>query len=210
MTAIRTERGLDRLVNFSDATIAIAITLLILPLVDVAGEIGHLSVWQLIVDNSGEFSGFAISFWLIGRFWIIHHRVFEWVRGYSTGLLWANLLWMASIVFIPFTANVLAKITSNRPDVYGLYIGTIAVTAASMLLIEYLLVRDPALLREDSRDQIDLRRASLPTILLVLCLILAVLLPQVGMFWLLLLFFTAPIHNVIERITRRRGSQTGS
>lgn len=35
----RTERGLDRLVNFSDATVAIAITLLILPLVDLAGEL---------------------------------------------------------------------------------------------------------------------------------------------------------------------------
>ena len=35
----RTPRGLDRLVNFSDATIAIAITLLVLPLVDVANQI---------------------------------------------------------------------------------------------------------------------------------------------------------------------------
>ena len=35
----RTDRGLDRLVNFSDATVAIAITILILPLVDLAGEL---------------------------------------------------------------------------------------------------------------------------------------------------------------------------
>ena len=39
MTRFRTERGLDRLVNFSDATVAIAITVLLLPLVDIALEI---------------------------------------------------------------------------------------------------------------------------------------------------------------------------
>lgn len=32
----RTERGLDRVVNFSDATVAIAITILVLPLVELA------------------------------------------------------------------------------------------------------------------------------------------------------------------------------
>ena len=33
-----TERGFDRLVNFSDAVVAIAATLLVLPLVDLGSE----------------------------------------------------------------------------------------------------------------------------------------------------------------------------
>jgi uncharacterized membrane protein len=37
---MRTERGLDRLVTFLDAVVAIAITLLVLPLVELLGE-GH-------------------------------------------------------------------------------------------------------------------------------------------------------------------------
>ena len=41
---MRSETGLRRLVNFSDAVVAIAITLLILPLVDDAGAIGEASV----------------------------------------------------------------------------------------------------------------------------------------------------------------------
>jgi uncharacterized membrane protein len=210
MKAIRTERGLDRLVNFSDATVAIAITLLILPLVDIAGEMSDASVGQLFADHWGQFLGFVISFWVIGRFWIVHHHVFEWVDTYSNGLLWANLLWMSSIVFIPFVANVLAGIDStDHPDVYALYIGTMVVTAASMLTIEVILYRNPRLLREDSRGQINLARAAIPAAILLLALVLAVLFPMVGMFWLLLLFLTRPLSALSDRVLPRRGSQSG-
>ncbi len=39
MTAMQTERGFDRMVNFCDAVVAIAITLLVLPLVDIPSEL---------------------------------------------------------------------------------------------------------------------------------------------------------------------------
>ncbi|MFP3380774.1 TMEM175 family protein, partial [Bacillus sp. SIMBA_069] len=77
MALIRTERGLDRLVNFSDAAVAIAITLLILPLVDAAGQIGHSSFGEFIDKNFWEIFAFVVSFAVIARFWVVHHRIFE-------------------------------------------------------------------------------------------------------------------------------------
>ena len=62
MTRLRTERGLDRLVNFSDATVAIAITVLLLPLVDIALEIEKLSLGDLFARNLGTIIAFAITF----------------------------------------------------------------------------------------------------------------------------------------------------
>ena len=58
MAPIRTERGLDRLVNFSDATVAIAITLLILPLVDAASRIGSQSFADFKRDPAAHFKAF--------------------------------------------------------------------------------------------------------------------------------------------------------
>lgn len=135
---MRTGRGLDRLVNFSDAIVAIAITLLVLPLVDTASDIGRLTLAGFARENIGGLLAFAISFAVIARFWVVHHRVFEWVADYSTAIVWANFLWLAAIVFIPFAANLLSEIDGDRPDVYALYIGNMLISSLAMLLIEYL------------------------------------------------------------------------
>ncbi|MEK8227283.1 TMEM175 family protein [Oerskovia sp. M15] len=83
MLTSRTPRGLDRLVNFTDAAVAIAITLLVLPLVDLVADGEAHSVRALVQGESGTFLAFAISFVVIARFWTAHHRVFEHLRDYS-------------------------------------------------------------------------------------------------------------------------------
>ncbi|GAA1442036.1 TMEM175 family protein [Leifsonia poae] len=209
MRAIKTERGLDRLVNFSDATVAIAITLLVLPLVDIAGEIqnNNMSLGELVSDNWGAFLGFGISFIVIGRFWTIHHRVFEWVESYSRPLITASLIWLAGIVFIPFTTNVLAEAKNGRADVYALYVGTLVVTSAAMFWMEVILYRDPDLVREDARDQINIVRGSTPVLIMLVCFVLVVVAPGIGMYWLLLHLLTKPVDLLLERVFRGRGSQ---
>lgn len=208
MTEIRTERGLDRLVNFSDATVAIAITILILPLVDATDQIRARSLWEFFLHNRGGVLGFVVSFWVIGRFWVAHHRVFEWVDGYSVGLLWANLVWMAGIVTIPFSANLLSDSPDGRGDVYAFYIGTMVVTSGAMVLIEVALKRHPELLVARAKDRIDLLRSICAPVLLLIALVLAVTFPSIGMFWAFLLFLSNPLYLLLKRVFGRRGSHT--
>jgi uncharacterized membrane protein len=200
MARLRTERGLDRLVNFSDAAVAIAITLLILPLVDLAGEIdADESFGEFFAAHVGAFIAFFVTFAVIGRFWMAHHRVFEYVATYSTSLVWLNLLWLASIVFLPFPANAVAQLSRESGSFYALYIGTMLAGTLSMVGIELLLLRRPELLRDDSRRAIDLTTGIAMTCTLLVAAVLAFLVPQVGLLWLLLLFLTRPIRVLLGR-----------
>ena len=88
------EAGLERLVFFSDAVFAIAITLLALD-IRLPIEAVHLSDLQLfnsLVDIWPKYLSFLISFLVIGNFWIAHHRRYRYISRYDTRLLLLNLL----------------------------------------------------------------------------------------------------------------------
>ena len=80
---MRTERGLHRLMNFSDAVVAIAITLLILPLVDSASNIGKGSVGPFLQHHDTQLLAFGLSFAVIWNFWWSQHQMHERVVGYN-------------------------------------------------------------------------------------------------------------------------------
>ena len=200
----RTPRGLDRLVNFSDATVAIAITLLILPLVDVANQISTHPAREVLESHAATLAGFAITFVLIGRFWLIHHRVFELVDGYTYALVRVNLFWLCCIVFLPFAAKLLSNSPGNDPLIYGIYIGAILLTNASMSLMEWLILRGPHLLHPDCEGQLGLFQSVVTTGLILVALLLAVLVPVVNMYALFLIFAGRPINILRNRLRARK------
>ncbi|WP_020076255.1 TMEM175 family protein [Cryocola sp. 340MFSha3.1] len=200
MAVIRTERGLDRLVNFSDATVAIAITLLILPLVDQASKLGGKSFGDFLAENGWEIFAFVISFAVIARFWVVHHRMFESVRDYNSWVIWFNFLWLLAIVAIPFSANVLAESDGQRAEVYALYIGDMLVATIATRLIAEVLYRNPELLTEEARAQIDRTNGIAEASIMAVALVLAVLFPSINLFWLFLLFLSGPLHALLHRL----------
>ena len=208
MAQIRSERGLDRLVNFSDATVAIAITLLILPLVDAATHIGGDNLSEFFQDYWWEILAFVISFAVIARFWVVHHRIFESVVNYSGAMLWFNFLWLIAIVAIPFTANLLSASRGERPDVYALYIGNLLLATIGTQLIGIVLYRNPELMSEEARKDIDRTRGVAELILIAAALVLAVLVPSIGLFWLFLLWLADPLHRLLRLLARGSSART--
>ena len=106
----RTENEVEfgRIVAFSDGVFSIAITLLVLNL----GVEKGLTEGQ--IDNElwaerEDLLAYAISFAVIGRFWLVHHRFFAEVEAFDGGLIGLNLLYLGWIVLIPFSSEVLGE-----------------------------------------------------------------------------------------------------
>lgn len=208
---MHTERGFDRLVNFSDAVVAIAITLLVLPLVDIAGDVATDGLVTVFTDNLSKFFAFALSFAVIGRFWLTHHRIYESVIDYNRSLMSANMVWLFSIVFLPFPTELLGSASSSvDPAVTGLYLGTMLVSTASGWWQRLIVVRHPELQAEEVRGTLSSQHGAIATGIMAAALIIAVALPQVGMWSLLLLFASRPIERLLDRRRPRENAAAGS
>lgn len=101
----------ERLVLFSDAVIAITITLLVLEirLPEGFGEYDDTALWHALVELAPRFLAYLISFAVIGVYWLNHHAKFNHIVGSSRGLLSINLLFLLFIGVVPFTTSLIAE-----------------------------------------------------------------------------------------------------
>jgi uncharacterized membrane protein len=96
----------SRIVAFSDGVFAIAITLLVLAL-DIPDHLHGESVAEALWDQRENLLAYALSFAVIGRFWVVHHRFFSAVTGFDGRLLSLNIFYLSWIVLLPFSSKVL-------------------------------------------------------------------------------------------------------
>ncbi len=147
-----TRRGFDRLVNFSDAVIAIAITLLILPLIDlVTDDQGDGSTFAFNQEALQKLLAFAITFWMMSRQWLANHRIFEKINDYSQTLMSLTFCWLVLMVFLAFPsgmvgASSLGPAESGVAFAFALFWGTLALIALFAALIEIYASRSTDLL----------------------------------------------------------------
>lgn len=201
---MRTDKGLDRLTTFLDAVVAIAITLLVLPLVDLLpGAARDTDLAAVLVGNAGQFGAFLLSFAVISRLWWAHHRLGEKVGAYDGAFVLLNLVWILTIVVLPFVTRVVVVYGTGRLTV-ALYLGTIAASSACLSLLNLLIWRRPALRREGVEAGQAAPWAALATFaLLVLAIVLGMAVRAVNYYALLLLFLSGPVERQIRRRAER-------
>jgi uncharacterized membrane protein len=125
-------RDLARLVAFSDGVMAVAITLLVLNIEtpDVSDE----DLGSALVDLLPSLAAYALAFALVGRFWVIHHNLFETFERLDGPLMGLNLAFLALIALIPFATDLL-DVYSDEPlaaAVFGTTLGLAALANWSM------------------------------------------------------------------------------
>jgi uncharacterized membrane protein len=111
------ELEFGRIVAFSDGVFSIAITLLVLAIGVKNKEVLHVGLGQALLNQHEALLAYAISFAVIGRFWVIHHGFFGDVKAFDSRLIALNMLYLGWIVLIPFSSQVLGEYGGQFPAV---------------------------------------------------------------------------------------------
>lgn len=146
----------ERTIVFTDAVVAIAITLLALDLPLPTGTTSA-ELWRSAGEHSAEYRSFLISFLVIWALWSAHRQLFSHVTGgVDRWLSWMNGMWLLTIVVNPFATKILSPTDDAFPLRFGFYALIICVSSLLFLLMNLRIQRaglfrpgtPPGLLRE--------------------------------------------------------------
>jgi uncharacterized membrane protein len=101
----------ERLIFFSDAVVAIAITLLALGLplpAHLTSASSNLQVFRGMWADHSDYLAFLISFVVIANHWRSHHRLYRYVSKLDSRIITLNLLWLLMIVITPFATRLIS------------------------------------------------------------------------------------------------------
>lgn len=131
------EFQIERLILFSDAVFAIAITLLVIeirvPEIADSSNRPHELI-KALLEKIPELFGFLLSFVVIGQFWSSHHRLFGYVKDFDGKLIWLNLLMLFWIVLVPFTSGLNSR-HGDLNIVWQIYSANLAMIALSLYIL---------------------------------------------------------------------------
>lgn len=147
----------SRIVAFSDGVFSIAITLLVLNL-GIANDLAGGEVGDALWDQRENLLAYALSFAVIGRFWLVHHRFFGEVTAFDGRLIALNLIYLGWIVLIPFSSEVLGEYGNQTAGVV-----VYAVNLSGVVLIGMLMAADAhrgGITSADTAAQLEARRRS--------------------------------------------------
>lgn len=161
------DHPLERMIFFSDAVFAIAITLLIIEVhpPHLHGGASNLEYVGALLNLMPNLIGFFISFFVIGAFWAGHHRSFALAGHYSDRLNGPNLMMLCSIVFMPFsTAFMSANYGALVPSL--LYNSMLVVTGLLNIRLVRLVTSAPVVDERVPVETIAYVRARGPAVVL--------------------------------------------
>jgi uncharacterized membrane protein len=192
-----------RVLAFSDAVFAIAITLLTINL-EVRPGLHGAAFTRAVHQLLPALGAYALSFLILGQLWLAHHRIFGVIARVDYTVLRRNLLFLGLIAIMPFPVRLLSDY-HERPLAVAVY-AVAFIAAMALQLVVWLDVTRPErrdLLTEPVPDEVrtGFSRA-LTGMLLVFGAVmpLAMFAPQyAAVIWALMI----PLRLVVGRFTRR-------
>ena len=205
MTQTRREDRLppsDRMIAFTDAAVAIALTLLVLPLVEIVPEAARSGepAAAVITNNLAPIGSFLLSFAVIARFWSGHHRLFGYEHRLTPSLVQLNLLWLLTIAVLPFPTEMIASLDSHG-FVTPFYLSVLVVCSTALttmaVTMRHTAVRDG---NDDGVPEAFVTGSLSSTTTFVIALVVALAVPSLGSWVFFILFADPVVRPVVRRL----------
>ena len=146
--------GTGRIEAFSDGVIAILMTIMVLDLRPPHGrELRQDTFAELVHYLTPKLTVYALSFVIIAKMWVSHHRLLCVATHVTMPLLWLNnflLFWMS---LIPFATGYVSE-DPARPISVATYGTVLALNAFSFTLLRHYVVTHQAHSRDDIHPHI--------------------------------------------------------
>jgi uncharacterized membrane protein len=177
----------ERVLFFSDAVFAIAITLLVVDLR--VPDVVYNAPRELGADGHKILS-FGISFVVIGLFWLGHHHLFRYITALDRRLILLNLLFLGTIAFLPYPTALLSATTGDQAVSIAFYAACVAATGLMELVIWLYAIRASGLVPvsiSPTRRRYETMRLLPVPVVFALSIPVAFAVPVAALFsWLLL------------------------
>ena len=189
-----------RLEMLCDGIFCVAMTLLVLELKtpDLPKRASSAEILHALREHGLSFLGFGLTFVLAGQFWILHHRLFQYLRGVNRALVALTIPFLMFVSLLPFSTSMLTAFSLRQPVSLMFYLGNQFVLS-TLLAAQWLLARRSGLLSETgdtARRRVFERLIYLQPICFLVSLPLAYISPRNAM---LSVALTWAVLNVIGR-----------
>lgn len=126
----------NRLEAFSDAVLAIIITIMVLEL-----KVPHASDWAAIEPLLPVFLSYMLSFLYLGIYWNNHHHLIKAARRVNGGILWANLHLLFWLSLFPFVTGWMGE-NHFAPLPSAMYGAVLLLAAIAYYILQTLIVAE--------------------------------------------------------------------
>lgn len=190
----------DRIVFFSDAVFAIAITLLVIeikvPGHDVIHNIGMATALQRLIPL---FIGFFVSFLVTGLFWKSHLQLCTLIIKFDSKLIWINTLLLLFVALMPFSTALYSENFGSNVA-FAFYCLNVAMIGLFHFWMTFTVISRAEFTGDVNTNWMKVRALVVPIVFLV-CIGLAFINPMLSRVAFVLIFV---IQAIGDRISKRK------
>ena len=190
-----------RVVSFTDAVFAIAMTLLVVEIgvpERIAGEVDDpAALLDAFADKGPLIFAFFLGCYVIGSFWVAHHRFMSWLAAVDRGFVVLTVVYLSFVALLPFPTGVLGEFGQNPISVVAFALNMAAISGMETVLLGH--ARRRRLFRREWPKDVyrwTLRGSLSPVLMFLASVPVAFVLPWLA---IVMWFLAIPVGRLTDR-----------